>query len=401
MNDLITEPLVSVVIVNWNYQQFVAQAIDSVKRQTYARWECVVVDNGSSDQSIEVIERAIEGDDRFRLLRLEHNIGHFAGAMAALEHITGCLVGFLDADDYYLPQFLSSHVQVHISAIKPTAFTSSNAVMVDSHNNFISGGLQRFDATDERFRKNLPKHPLLLASGVTPQYYGRLLNGTFFGGEDLGYWYWQHGSSNVLRRELIDILKPTTDGEIPFGGVDTYFLIPLSAITGATVIDVSLSAYRLHETNDWSRIPQFNGILAGNLDAYARNKILKRLLITTLIDKAEILCAVINPSYRYFRFLEIVFHHSGETVLLGQESAFSSDQIIDALSKKMPFFVKTFGMGSVCQEFPKMMPYETLRRVISRTCEGRKFWRVLFFLWKKELFSSLKAVGRRILFFLR
>jgi hypothetical protein len=318
-----------------------------------------------------------------------------------IHNITGCLVAFLDADDYYLPQFLSSHVQVHISAIKPTAFTSSNAVMVDSHNNLISGGLQRFDAKDERFKKNLPKHPLLLASGVTPEYYDRLTSGTYFGGEDLGYWYWQHGSSNVLRRELIDILKPTTDGELPFGGVDTYFLIPLSAITGATVMDVSLSAYRLHETNDWSRIPQFNGILAGNLDAYARNKVLKRLLITTLIEKAEMLIAIINPSHRYFRFLEIVFHHSGEIVLLERESAFSNDRIIDALSEKLPFFVKTFGMGSVYQEFRKMMPYETLRHIISRTYEGRRRWRVLLFLWKRELVSRLKAVGRRILFFLR
>ncbi|NEX23439.1 glycosyltransferase family 2 protein [Thiorhodococcus mannitoliphagus] len=401
MKDLITEPLVSIVMVNWNYQQFVTQAIDSVKHQTYTRWECVVVDNGSSDQSIEVIARAIEGDNRFRLLRLENNIGHFAGAMAALKHITGCLVAFLDADDYYFPQFLSSHVQVHISAIKPTAFTSSNTVMVDSDNTLISGGLQQFDAKDERFRKNLPKHPLLLASGVTPEYYDRLRNGTYFGGEDLGYWYWQHGSSNVLRRELLDILKPTTEGEIPFGGVDTYFLIPLSAITGATVMDVSLSAYRLHETNDWGRMPLFNGILAGNLDAYARNKLLKRLLITTLIEKAEILSATINPSYRYFRFLEIVFHHSGETVLLGRESPFSSDPIIDTLSKKMPFFVETFGMGSVFQEFRKMMPHETLCRVISRTYEGRKRWRVLFSVWKKEYISRLKAAGRRILFFRR
>ena len=166
-------------------------------------------------------------------------------------------------------------------------------------------------------------------------------------------------------------------------------------------MDVSLSAYRLHETNEGSRIPQFNGILAGNLDAYARNKVLKRLLIITLIEKAEILTAMINPSHRYFRFLEIVFHHSGETVLLGRESAFSSDPIVDALVKKMPFFVNTFGMGSVYLEFRKMMPYETLRRVLSRTYEGRRRARVLFFLWERRLRSRVAALARRILFFRR
>ncbi len=371
MNDLVLDPLVSVVIVNWNYQAFVAQAIDSVRRQTYPRFECIVVDNGSTDQSVEAIERAIDGDERFKLLRLERNIGHFAGAMTALDQLKGHFVAFLDADDYYFPEFLLSHIQVHLSALRPTAFTSSNAVIVDSDGVFISGAFHRFEFTDERFKRNLPPTPQLLVGDMTEQRYRRLVKGTYFGGEEIGHWFWQPGSSNVMRRELVDVLRPTKDSNIPFGGVDTYFLIPLFAITGATVLDESLSAYRLHGANDWGRIPQLNGVLAGNLQAYARNKLLKRLLIATVIEKVEIISPIIDPATRYFRFLQIVVNNSGETILLGRESAFSSDEVIDAMAKKMPFFVQTWGLKWVYREFRNMMRFDELFKIMSRAFEGR------------------------------
>lgn len=385
MHDSIRDPLVSIIIVNWNYQRFIVQAIDSVKQQTYQRFECVVVDNGSTDQSVQVIERAIEGDERFRLLRLERNLGHYAGAMGAFEQLKGRFVAFLDADDYYFPEFLSSHIQVHLSAIRPTAFTSSNAVIVDDDGVLISGAFHRYEPNDGRFRRNLPETAQLLVGGMTKQRYDRLVTETFFGGEEHGYWFWLPGSSNVMRRELVDVLRPAKDKEIPFGGVDTYNLIPLYAITGATVVDESLSAYRLHDANDWGRIPQLNGVLAGNLDAYARNKVLKRLLLTTVIEKAEILSSIINPAYRYFRFLEIVVHNSGETALLGRDSVFSDEEVIDAMAKKMPFFVQTWGVRTVSREFRKIMRFNQLFKIMSRAFEGRARQRVLAGVLKSEI----------------
>ena len=395
MHDLVRDPLVSVVIVNWNYQAFVAQAIDSVIRQTYERIECVIVDNGSTDQSIEVIEKAIACDERFRLLRFDRNLGHFGGAMAALDQLKGRFVAFLDADDYYFPDFLASHIQVHLSAIKPTAFTSSNAAIVDGDGVLISGAFHRFEPGDWRFKANLPEKPQFLIGGVTQQRYDRLVTETLFGGEELGYWFWQPGSSNVMRRELIEILRPDKDKEIPFGGVDTYCLIPLFAITGATVIDESLSAYRLHEANDWGRIPQVNGVLAGNMDAYARNKVLKRLLLTTVIEKAEIISSIINPCYRYFRFLEIVVHNSGETTLLGRESAFSNQEVSEVLARKMPFFVQTWGVTTVSREFRNFMRFKELFRIMSRALKGRARAVALFKVLKNELRRVLGKKKKR------
>src|SRR5580698_6300778 len=74
---LVLLPRVNVVVTCFNYGQFVGEALDSVAAQTYADFDCVIVDDASTDNSPETIERwiASRGDDRFRLIRNERNLG--------------------------------------------------------------------------------------------------------------------------------------------------------------------------------------------------------------------------------------------------------------------------------------------------------------------------------------
>lgn len=99
------QPLVTVIIPCYNYHRFVVDAINSVKAQTYSNWECIVVDDGSTDGSPEVILAAIEGDSRFRLLQQRNN-----GVATARNHgareAKGRFVLFLDADDYLITSAL-------------------------------------------------------------------------------------------------------------------------------------------------------------------------------------------------------------------------------------------------------------------------------------------------------
>src|SRR4051812_40305818 len=67
-------PLVSFVLRNWNYAEYVGAAIDSIRAQDYPRFECVVVDNGSTDNSREVIARHVEDDPRFRVVHTGRNL---------------------------------------------------------------------------------------------------------------------------------------------------------------------------------------------------------------------------------------------------------------------------------------------------------------------------------------
>ena len=95
-------PLISVVIPNYNYGRYLSQAIDSVLAQSYSNMEIVVVDDGSTDNSEEVL-RSYE--DRVRWFRQE-NEGVSTARNFGVEKSHGALIAFLDADDVWLPNKL-------------------------------------------------------------------------------------------------------------------------------------------------------------------------------------------------------------------------------------------------------------------------------------------------------
>ena len=96
-------PRISVIIDNYNYGRFLSAAIDSVLAQDYADWECVVVDDGSTDESRAVIERYAP---RVRGI-YQTNSGYAAAFNRGLSETTGDIICFLDADDVWRKDKLS------------------------------------------------------------------------------------------------------------------------------------------------------------------------------------------------------------------------------------------------------------------------------------------------------
>jgi glycosyltransferase involved in cell wall biosynthesis len=96
---------VSIVVLNYNYARFVARAIESALAQDEPGVEVIVVDNGSTDESLEVIA-AYEG--RVRLVRQERNIGQGQGYNRGFESATGDWIIWLDADDLLDPDAVST-----------------------------------------------------------------------------------------------------------------------------------------------------------------------------------------------------------------------------------------------------------------------------------------------------
>ena len=156
------DPLVSIVIVNWNYARFVGQAIASVRSQTYTNFKCIVVDNASTDNSLAVINEAIAGDNRFQVHGLPENRGHLGGALSVLDRVPGDFVVFLDADDILFDNFLSSHIQVHLATTTPTSFTSSNFITVDEDLTVTAGRVGYIDDHCRGLRSSLaPVAPIV------------------------------------------------------------------------------------------------------------------------------------------------------------------------------------------------------------------------------------------------
>ncbi|HEX8644097.1 MAG TPA: glycosyltransferase [Allosphingosinicella sp.] len=100
------EPLVSAILPVFDRAGSVARAIESVLAQTYQPIELILVDDGSTDGTAEVLERY---RDRARLLR-QDNRGAYAARNLALRHASGELVAFIDSDDAWLPDKLERQV---------------------------------------------------------------------------------------------------------------------------------------------------------------------------------------------------------------------------------------------------------------------------------------------------
>ena len=98
--------LISVIVTCYNRQQFVGAALTSIKNQTYTNFECIIVDDGSTDHSREIIEKTIEGDFRFKFYPIDH-IGFPLAKNYALDRVQGDYIIFLDSDDIAHPQWLN------------------------------------------------------------------------------------------------------------------------------------------------------------------------------------------------------------------------------------------------------------------------------------------------------
>jgi len=113
----VTEPaaLVSVVMIFLNAEDYIAEAIESVRAQSYPHWELLLVDDGSSDGS-SAIARDYARQHPDRITCLAHpgrdNRGMSASRNLGIDHARGQWLAFLDSDDVWLPERLERHLAV-------------------------------------------------------------------------------------------------------------------------------------------------------------------------------------------------------------------------------------------------------------------------------------------------
>jgi len=103
---------VSIVIPVFNMEKWIVQTLLSVASQTYDNWECLIVDDGSTDKSLALINSFTAATNgNWKVITIV-NSGQSHARNVGIEHATGELVAFLDADDLWLPEKL--HAQVNL-----------------------------------------------------------------------------------------------------------------------------------------------------------------------------------------------------------------------------------------------------------------------------------------------
>jgi glycosyltransferase involved in cell wall biosynthesis len=220
LSPLPTQPLISVLIPNYNYAEYIGETLDSVLVQTYTNFEVIVCDDGSTDTSCDVIETYVHQDSRIKLIR-QRNQKVAVALNTAYSESKGDIICILDADDVWMKQKLQTVLEI-FQAQTQCGFVIHNVIEVDKKGIPIKG------------------KPMLqnIASGWMGAY--ALANGGYVDSIP-------PASALSLRREVTDLIFPLNPEMVRNTDSLIYRLAPLITVIGSTT--EVLNKFRLHGTN--------------------------------------------------------------------------------------------------------------------------------------------------------
>lgn len=128
------EGLVSIITPMYNGERFVGQTIDSVIGQTYTKWEIIVIDDGSADNGVAVVNGYILKDKRITLVS-QDNAGSAAARNNGIRRAKGQYIALLDADDTWNFDFLEK--QLELMKAKDALLVYSSHTRIDEYGNEV------------------------------------------------------------------------------------------------------------------------------------------------------------------------------------------------------------------------------------------------------------------------
>lgn len=206
-------PLISVIIPLYNCERYIEETIQSVLNQTYENIEIIVVDDGSSDNSKEVVKRLQLNDERIKYF-YQSNSGVSVARNTGMEKAIGKYIAFLDSDDLWERDKLKLQV-------KKIEFTNTNACYC---------GYKRYYESNQFIIEN----------------YCQFNEGEIAGDYLKGYEYWAQTSSWLFNKDFIysNGLKFTPKCN---WGEDLEFIFKAISLTRVSCVKEYLMLYRIRE----------------------------------------------------------------------------------------------------------------------------------------------------------
>ena len=130
-------PAVTIIMPNYNKGKYIEYAIESVLMQTFQDFELIIVDDASTDESVEIAKRYAEKDVRIRLVINEKNRGVSFSRNTGIKTAKASIICFLDSDDEYHRFKLERQFQTLIESAGETV-VYSNAWKMDENDTVIS-----------------------------------------------------------------------------------------------------------------------------------------------------------------------------------------------------------------------------------------------------------------------
>jgi glycosyltransferase involved in cell wall biosynthesis len=130
------QPTVSIIIPTYNRAHIIGETVDSILAQTYPHWECIIVDDGSTDHTDEVVQSYVIKDARFQYHHRPEDRPKGANACRnyGFEISRGAFVNWFDDDDYMLPEFIRMKIELFCPKLD---YILCAVIYVDSDLNFL------------------------------------------------------------------------------------------------------------------------------------------------------------------------------------------------------------------------------------------------------------------------
>ncbi len=213
------QPLVSILVTNYNYGRYLPEAIESALNQTYKNIEVIIVDDGSTDNSREIIESYARNDSRVKYL-IKENGGQASALNAAFSLSKGEILALLDADDVFYPRKIAILVEEFRKRPDYGFIVHRMRVLRGDSDLGIIPIFTRFESgyiADKIYKRG-------------------------------GRWRHMPASAIAMRRQLAEKIFPIYE-ETFRSLADAYIFTIAPILTKITAVSDVLSVYRLHEKN--------------------------------------------------------------------------------------------------------------------------------------------------------
>lgn len=145
-------PLVSVIMPVYNSSKFLVEAVESVINQTYKNWELIAVDDGSKDNSLEILKNYAKKHKNIKVFKNKKNLGVGKTANFALSKAKGKFIARFDSDDYMPDYRLEKQVNYLINH-KDTVVVGGQAELMDE--NSLKIGMKNFPLSNKSIYEGL------------------------------------------------------------------------------------------------------------------------------------------------------------------------------------------------------------------------------------------------------
>lgn len=137
---------VSIVTPSWNSEKYIVQTIESVRSQTYKNWEMIIVDDCSTDHTVEIATDYSKRDSRIKVYRQNVNGGAAKARNRSLREATGRYIAYLDADDIWKPHKLEK--QIKFMRKHNCGFSCTSYEVIDDEGNRLNKEVHMLPSVD-------------------------------------------------------------------------------------------------------------------------------------------------------------------------------------------------------------------------------------------------------------